>query len=52
MSLTDAMSNQFNAVYVTIDDVQVHMKSNSNGSAQDDEDKLIIQTSTITNENG
>ena len=28
MSLTDAMSNRFNAVYVTIDDVQVHMKGN------------------------
>jgi len=26
MSLTDAMSNKFNAVYVTINDVQVHMK--------------------------
>ena len=31
MSLTDAMSNRFNAVYVTIDDVQVHM--NGNGKA-------------------
>jgi hypothetical protein len=29
MSLTDAMSNRFNAVYVTIDDVQVHMKGNA-----------------------
>ena len=28
MSLTDAMSNKFNAVYVTINDVQVHMKGN------------------------
>ena len=31
MSLTDAMSNQFNAVYVTIDDVQVHTNGNGNG---------------------
>jgi hypothetical protein len=30
MSLTDARSNGFNAVYVTIDDVQVHMKGNDN----------------------
>jgi len=32
MSLTDAMSNKFNAVYVTIDDVQVHTKGNGNGN--------------------
>ena len=32
MSLTDAMSNEFNAVYVTIEDVQVHMKGNGNGN--------------------
>ena len=32
MSLTDAMSNKFNAVYVTIDDVQVHLKGNGNGN--------------------
>jgi hypothetical protein len=32
MSLTDAMSNEFNAVCVTIDDVQVHMKGNGNGN--------------------
>ncbi len=32
MSLTDAMSNRFNAVYVTINDVQVHMKGKSNGN--------------------
>ena len=30
MSLTDARSNGFNAVYVTIDDVQVHMQGNDN----------------------
>ena len=28
MSLTDAMSNRFNAVYVTIENVQVHVKEN------------------------
>ena len=32
MSLTDAMSNEFNAVCVTIDDVQVHMKGNGIGN--------------------
>ena len=32
MSLTDAMSNRFNAVYVTINDVQMHTKGNSNGN--------------------
>ena len=32
VSLTDAMSNKFNAVYVTIEDVQVHMKGNGNGN--------------------
>jgi len=32
MSLTDAMSNKFNAVYVTIDDVQVHLKGNGRGN--------------------
>lgn len=32
MSLTDAMSNKFNAVYVTIEDVQVHLKGNGNGN--------------------
>ena len=32
MSLTDAMSNRFNAVYVTIDDVQVHTIGDSNGN--------------------
>jgi hypothetical protein len=32
MSLTDAMSNKYNAVYVTIDDVQVHTKGNGNGN--------------------
>ena len=32
MSLTDAMSNEFNAVCVTIEDVQVHMKGNGNGN--------------------
>ncbi len=32
MSLTDAMSNRFNAVYVTIDDVQVHTQGDSNGN--------------------
>ena len=32
MSLTDAMSNKFNAVYVTIDDVQVHIKGNVNAN--------------------
>ena len=30
MSLTDARSNGFNAVYVTIEDVQVHMQGNDN----------------------
>ena len=32
MSLTDAMSNRFNAVYVTINDVQVHTIGDSNGN--------------------
>jgi hypothetical protein len=32
VSLTDAMSNKFKAVYVTIDDVQVHLKGNGNGN--------------------
>jgi hypothetical protein len=32
MSLTDAMSNEFNAVCVTINDVQVHMQGNGNGN--------------------
>jgi hypothetical protein len=32
MSLTDAMSNQFNAMYVTINDVQVHTKGSGNGN--------------------
>ena len=32
MSLTDARSNGFNAVYVTINDVQVHMKGNDNNN--------------------
>jgi hypothetical protein len=32
MSLTDAMSNEFNAVCVTIKDVQVHMKGNGIGN--------------------
>lgn len=32
ISLTDAMSNKFNAVYVTIEDVQVNTKGNGNGN--------------------
>ncbi len=32
MSLTDAMSNDFDAIYVTIEDVQVHAKKKSNGN--------------------
>jgi hypothetical protein len=32
VSLTDAMSNKFGAVYVTIDDVQIHLKGNGNGN--------------------
>jgi hypothetical protein len=32
VGLTDAMSNEFRAVCVTIDDVQVHKKGNGNGN--------------------
>jgi len=32
MNLTDAMSNAYDAVYVTIEDVEVHAKKNSNGN--------------------
>ena len=32
MSLTDAMSNAYDAVYVTIEDVEVHAKKNGNGN--------------------
>ncbi len=32
VSLTDAMSNKFGAVYVTIDDVQIHLKGNGTGN--------------------
>ena len=32
LSLTDEMSNSYRAIYVTIDDVQVHAKKNGNGN--------------------
>ena len=32
MSLTDAMSNSYDAVYITIEDVEVHAKKNGNGN--------------------
>jgi hypothetical protein len=32
LSLTDEMSNVYEAIYVTIEDVQIHAKQNGNGA--------------------